>query len=68
MHFQDELTIDMTHFSGEGWGITEEEIDACKERIHEAALSVEQIGRAGRGRTAVSCFSRICRIFWRKRS
>lgn len=47
MHFQDELTIDMTHFSGEGWGITEEEIDACKERIREAALSVEREG-AGR--------------------
>ena len=43
MHFQDELTIDMTHFSGEGWGITEEEIDACKERIREAALSVERL-------------------------
>ena len=49
MHFQDELTIDMTHFSGEGWGITEEEIDACKERIREAALSVERLRKSGKG-------------------
>lgn len=68
MHFQDELTIDMTHFSGEGWGITEEEIDACKERIREAALSVERLRKSGKGRMAVSCFFRICRISWRKRS
>ena len=33
MHFQDELTIDMTHFSGEGWGITEEEI-RCLQGAH----------------------------------
>ena len=49
MHFQDELTIDMTHFSGEGWGITEKEIDACKERIREAALSVERLRKSGKG-------------------
>ena len=49
MHFQDELTIDMTHFSGEGWGITEEEIDACKDRIREAALSVERLRKSGKG-------------------
>ena len=49
MAFQDELIIDTSHLTGEGWGISEAEMDRYKAEIFRAAAAVETIRKTGKG-------------------
>lgn len=49
MDFQDELIIDTSHLTGEGWGISAEEMDTFADAIARAAEAVDRIRETGKG-------------------
>ena len=45
----DELYIDVDHIFGQGWGVTDADLDRYAKKIGEAAEAVERIRTTGRG-------------------